>query len=179
MKKLVVAAALALGFFTSNAQGKIGFVNRQDILYAMPEIEKVSKEMKEFEGELGRQNESLNQDAEAKAQKFVDDSLANKLSAEMKEIRRKEVIKLVQDAKEYEETARQTYQETLGKKMKPLTDKMDEAIKAAAKELGYAYVLDEAAKIVAPPCDDLIAGIKKKLGIKPAPAAGAPKPGGQ
>ncbi|MBL0145205.1 MAG: OmpH family outer membrane protein [Chitinophagaceae bacterium] len=49
-----------------------------------------------------------------------------------------------------------------------------DAIKAVAKEAGYAYVLDVNSLIVAPPADDIIGLVKKKLNIKdPAPAAPA------
>ena len=50
-----------------------------------------------------------------------------------------------------------------------------DAIKAVAKEAGYAYILDVSTIIVAPPGDDVIALVKKKLAIKD-PAAATAKP---
>ena len=43
-----------------------------------------------------------------------------------------------------------------------------DAIKAVAKENGYAYVLDNNAVLVGPPGDDILDLVKKKLGVKDA-----------
>ena len=58
----------------------------------------------------------------------------------------------------------------------PIKAKATEGIKAAAKENGYAYVLESAAVLVGPPGDDILPLVKRKMGIvAPKPAAGGVK----
>ena len=51
--------------------------------------------------------------------------------------------------------------------------KANEAIQATAKENGYGYVFERDVLIVAPPGDDILPLVAKKLGVK-VPAANPP-----
>ena len=62
------------------------------------------------------------------------------------------------------------YQQEAQKKIAPIKSKALESIRAVAKENGYAYILDVNSVIVGPPGDDVIALVKKKMGIKDTPA---------
>ena len=66
--------------------------------------------------------------------------------------------------------------------LEPIYRKAMNALNAAAKENGYAYVLNREALLVVPPADDLLPLVAKKLNLKvpattgaPAAAANAPK----
>jgi Skp family chaperone for outer membrane proteins len=59
MKKLIVASVLALGFFTTSAQQKIGYINTEELMGAMPESEKASKDLTEYQQLLQQQNNDL------------------------------------------------------------------------------------------------------------------------
>ncbi len=173
MKKLFVASALVLGLFTASAQNKIGYINSQEILGSMPEIEKVQKELDELKGALDQQAQDMQAAAEEKAKKFVEDSA--KLTPTMKEIKREEVIKMYQEVEQFkQQTAQQTYQQQVEAKVSPLRQKAQDAIRAVAKEGGYAYILEESAVIVGPPGDNIAPAVRKKLGIKDPAAATKP-----
>jgi outer membrane protein len=173
MKKLIVAGMMALGVFTASAQQKIGYVNTDELIGIMPEAEKADVELKDFQTALGQQGQDMMKELTAKDSIFVKDSA--KLSPSMKEIKRKELIELYQRVQGWQTQAQELYQQEAQKKIAPIRDKAMDAIRVVAKENGYSYILDINAIIVAPPGDDVLPLVKKKLGIKDAPAKPAMK----
>ncbi len=175
MKKLIVAGVMALSFLGATAQTKIGYINTEEVIGAMPETEKAGKEIQEFQESLGKQYDDLQKEANEKSEQFVKDSAT--FSSSMKEIKREEIIKLIQRVNNFQQEAQERIKELQQKKFAPIQQKALEAIKASAKKSGYTYVLDVQSVIVGPPGDDIIALVKKELGIKDAPvAAPATKP---
>jgi outer membrane protein len=171
MKKLIVAAVMALGIFNASAQNKIGYISTDELIGIMPEAEKADAELKDYQGSLAQNGQDLMKELGIKDSLFVKDSA--KLSASMKEIKRKELIELYQKVRNWENQAQEMYNQEAQKKILPIKNKAMEAIKAVAKENGYSYVLDINSVIVAPPGDDLLKLVMKKLNIKePAPAPG-------
>jgi outer membrane protein len=174
MKKLIVAGIMALSFLGANAQTKIGYVNTEDVIAAMPETDKANKELQELQESLGKQYEDLQKEANEKSEKFVKDSAT--YSATMKEIKRDEIIKLIQRVNNFQQEAQERTKEAAQQKFAPIQQKALDAIKAVAKKSGYAYILDFNSVIVGPDGDNVLALVKKELGIKDAPAAPATKP---
>ena len=168
MKKLIVVGVMALGFLSASAQTKIGYVNTDEVIAAMPETQKANKELQEYQESLAKQYDDLEKEANDKSAQFIKDSAT--LNASMKEIKREEIIKLIQRVQGFNNEAQEKANAQAQQKFVPIRNKAMEAIKAVAKENGYAYVLDYASVIVGPPGDDIIGLVKKKLGIKEPPA---------
>lgn len=175
MKKLFVSAVLALGLLSASAQTKIGYISTDELIGVMPEAEKADAELKEYQSSLALQGQDIMKDLSLKDSLFVRDSA--KMTPSMRDIKRNELIALYQKVRNWDTQAQEMYQAEAQKKITPLRNKAMEAIKAVAKENGYTYILDVNSVIVAPPGDDVLGLVKKKLGIKdPAPApAGAPR----
>ncbi len=175
MKKLIVAAVMALGVFNASAQNKIGYINTDELIGVMPETDKADKEMDEYRQSLAVQGQDMMRDLSFKDSVFVKDSA--KYSPSMKEIKRKELVDLYQKVQNWQNQAQEMYNQEAQKKLMPIRNKALDAIKAVAKESGYTYVLDINSVIVAPPGDDMLSLVKKKLGIKDTPPApgGAPR----
>ena len=172
MKKLIVAGVMALGIFNASAQSKIGYINTDELIGAMPEAAKANQELEQFKKDLGQQYQDMVDDFNNKDSIFSRDSA--KLSPSLKEIKRSELMSLYQKVSGWQQQGQELFQQEAQKKAAPLRDKALEAIKAVAKENGYSYILDINSVIVGPPGDDVINLAKKKLGISSAPAA-APK----
>lgn len=179
MKKLIVAGVMALSFLGAAAQTKIGYINTDEVIAAMPETEKANKEIQEYQESLGKQYDDLQKEAADKSDQFLKDSAT--YTPSMKEIKREEILKLYQRVNNFQQEAQDKTKQIAQTKFAPIQQKAMEAIKAVAKKNNYAYVLDVNSVIVGPPGDDIIALVKKELGIKeaaPAPAttpAPAPK----
>ncbi|MGF2413693.1 MAG: OmpH family outer membrane protein, partial [Ferruginibacter sp.] len=91
MKKLIVAGVMALGVLSASAQTKIGYVNTDDVIAAMPQTDTANKQLQEFQQSLADQYNDLEAEANEKSAKFIKDSAT--LSASMKEIKREEILK--------------------------------------------------------------------------------------
>jgi outer membrane protein len=169
MKKLIVAGVMALGFLSASAQTKIGYVNTEEVMAAMPETVKANKELQEYQESLAKQYEDLEKDANEKIAQFGKDSAT--LTASMKEIKREELIKLVQRVQNFNNEAQEKAKQAGQQKFAPIQQKAMDAIKSAAKKNGYAYVLDITSILVAPPADDILPLVKKELGIVDVPKA--------
>jgi|SRR5690606_23747945 len=165
MKKLILAGIMAVGIlFTTTAQNKIGYISTEDLIADMPEAEKADADLKRFQSELSQTGQEMMRDLQVKDSLFVRDSA--KLSPSMKEIKREELIELYQKVQNWNQKAQEMYQNRAQELIAPLRVKAMDAIKAVAKDNGYGYVLDSQAIIVAPPGDDLLPLVRKKLGIK-------------
>ncbi|MGB2994850.1 MAG: OmpH family outer membrane protein [Ferruginibacter sp.] len=165
MKKLLVAAAIILGTYSASAQSKIGYINSDELMGDMPEAAKADAELKQFQTDLGKQGQDLMNDLNTKDSLFVKDSTS--FSPSIKEIKRNDLIKLYQRVQGWQNEAQELYQAEAQKKIVPIRNKALDAIKAVAKENGYGYVFDNAqgSLLIAPPGDDLLPLVKKKLGI--------------
>lgn len=170
MKNLLVAAVLTVGMFSASAQTKIGYISTDELIGIMPEAEKADAELKEYQAALQQQGQDRMKELGVKDSLFIKDSA--KLSPSMKEIKRKELIELYQRVQGFQTEAQEMYQEEAQRKITPIRAKAMDAIRVVAKENGYTYIFDVNAVIVAPPGDDVLGLVKKKLGIKdPVPAA--------
>jgi outer membrane protein len=174
MKKLVVATVMTLTIFGASAQQKIGYISTDELISVMPEAEKADSELKEYQTSLAQQGQDMMTELNNKDSLFVRDSA--KLSPSMKEIKKNELISLYQRVQNWNQQAQEMYQQEAQKKIAPIKTKALETIRAVAKESGYAYILDNNAVIVGPSGDDILPLVKKKLGIKDAPAAAPKKP---
>jgi Skp family chaperone for outer membrane proteins len=67
MKKLIVAGVMALSFLGASAQTKIGYINTDEVIAAMPETEKANKEIQDYQESLGKQYDDLQKEADEKS----------------------------------------------------------------------------------------------------------------
>ena len=167
MKKLLFVAGMALSMFTATAQNKMGYINTDELISTMPEAAKAQAELQEFQASLGQMYQEKSIELNRKDSAFIKDS--TKLSASMKEIKRKELIELYQVVQNYQQTSQEEYQAKANEKIAPIREKALNAISAVAKENGYAYVFNEDNLLVKPAGDNILQLVKNKLGIKDVP----------
>jgi outer membrane protein len=173
MKKLVLSLVVAMSIFgftnTAFAQGKIGYISTEELIGAMPETEKANAQLQDYQSSLQQQGNDYYRELNEKDSMFQLDSA--KLSPAAKELRRNDLIALYQKVQGWNQTMQQMIQEKSQTLITPIKTKAFEAVKATAKESGYAYVLESAAVLVGPPGEDILPLVKKKLGIADKPGA--------
>jgi len=182
MKKLITAAVvltIAMFGLTNSAfsQSKIGYVSTEELIGTMPEAEKANAQLQDYQTSLTQQGNDYYKELSEKDSVFQADSA--KLSPAAKELRRNDLIALYQKVQGWNQATQQKVQEKSQELIVPIRAKAFEAIKAAAKEAGYNYVLEEGSVLVGPPGDNILELVKKKLGIKDKdlkPAAAPVKP---
>ncbi len=178
MKKLfavVVLVASMTGLTNSAFSQKIGYINTEELIGAMPEAATATTQLQDYQTALQQQGNDYQTELQEKDSLFVRDSA--KLTASAKELRRTALIELYQKVQGWQQVMQQKLQEKQQELLVPIRNKALENIKAVGKENAYAYVLDQNAVIVGPPGDDILPLVKKKLGIKEKEAAAKPAPG--
>jgi len=178
MKKVFSLAALVLVFAlvstSVNAQNKFAHVDIEHVVSILPDVKK----------------------ADSILQIFRKDSLENALPYYISEYRRKDSIaKLAttpaaikqsaeQEANQYlqiiqnwEQYSQMEYNRKSQEVYGPYFTRAFELVNTVAKENGYGWVFKQDALMIAPPTDDLLPLVAKKLGVK-LPAAPAAAPSG-
>ena len=172
MKKLFAAVVFGISIFgltnTAFSQNKIGYISTEELIGSMPEAEKATAQLQDYQAALQQQGNDLGRELQEKDSAFGKDSA--KLSPAAKDLKRNDLIALYQKYQGWQQIMQQKLQEKQQELLIPIRTKAIENIKAVAKENGYSYILDQNSVIVGPPGDDVLALVKKKLGIKEAPA---------
>lgn len=183
MKKFFTGMLFALGLMVAgevNAQTKIGYISSQEVVSIMPETRKADSALNEFRNALV-QNATEKQNAfYAAIEKFNKDSAT--MSDAVKAVKRTELTKMGQDLGGEEERIQQQFQQRQQELIQPINKKAYDAIQAVAKENNYVFVFEKEALLVAPPAEDILPLVAKKLNIKlpnqgsTQPASGPAKP---
>ena len=176
MKKFLSVTLFALGLVVAcevKAQSKIGYISSQELVSVMPETKKADSALQELRNALV-QNATDKQNAFYAAwEKFNKDSAT--LATSVKAVKKNELTKMGQDLSGEEERIQQQLQQRQQELLQPINKKAYEAVQSVAKENGYGYVFEKEALLVAPPGDDILPLVAKKLNIKlPTPGAQAP-----
>jgi len=168
MKKVFTLVLLAAGLFVAStktqAQIKIGYISLGDVIQAMPEAKKADTSLVQFRDALYQSAEEKRSTLESDIATFNKDS--SKYTSAVKEVKRKQLQQQLQDLQGEDQRIQQELQKKQEELSTPIQKKAIEAVQAVAKESGYTYVLPKEAVIVGPPADDILALVKKKLGLK-------------
>lgn len=169
MKKLFRVALVAVSMLfmagIANAQ-KIGYVNTNELMQAMPKLKDVQNSLNTYQKTFMDQLTSMNTELQNKAQAY--DSKRATMTDAARTAAEGELQDFQKRMQDYQNNARQQVEAKSNELMKPLVDQVRAAITAVAKEKGYAYVLDASTidLIVAPEADNMQASVKAKLGLK-------------
>jgi outer membrane protein len=175
MKQFVfrsLMTALLMGSAALVSAQKIGYVSVEEVIGSMPKAEEAGKQLDAYRTALLQQYTEYRQELRSKDSLYVADSL--KFTKEVKEVKMEQLESLAKKVQEFEGSFEQKIQEKQQSLLVPLRNEALEAVKAVAKEAGYAYILDNNSVIVGPPGDNVLPLVKKKMGIKDAPAQPAP-----
>ncbi|OQP67043.1 hypothetical protein A3860_01400 [Niastella vici] len=181
MKKFFTVTLFALGLVVAGevkAQSKIGYISSQELVSVMPETKKADSTLQDLRQVLIQSYTEKQNAFYAAIDKFNKDSV--NYTAAVKSVKKNDLSKMGQDLSGEEERIQQQLQQKQQELLAPINKKAYEAVQAVAKENGYGYVFEKEALLVAPPGDDIIPLVAKKLNIKlptgNAPAGPAPAP---
>jgi outer membrane protein len=167
MKYFLTVLLMSAGLMAVNAQvkaQKIGYISLQEVIAGMPEGKKADTALQQHYDALVTMATDKQNALQADIQKFIADSI--KLSPAVKDVKRRDLQTRTQELAGEEQRIQQSIEAKRQELSGPIEKKALDAVQAVAKENGYTYVLPKEAIIVGPPGDDIIALVKKKLGIK-------------
>ena len=151
----------------ANAQVKIAHVNTAEILDAMPDKAKAEKSLEKYYGELQSQLETMAKAYQTKMQDYEANQAT--MSNLVKQSKEKEIVDLQTRITQFQANAENEFENKRAELLKPILDKIQNAINAVGKEKGYTYMLDlatGAAVYVGDNAVDATKDVKSKLGIK-------------
>lgn len=151
----------------ANAQVKIAHVNTAEILDAMPDKAKAEKSLEKYYGELQSQLETMAKEYQTKMQDYEANQAT--MSNLVKQSKEKEIVDLQTRITQFQANAENEFENKRAELLKPILDKIQNAINAVGKEKDYTYMLDlatGAAVYVGDNAVDATKDVKSKLGIK-------------
>ncbi len=172
---LVAASLFFAGSIAANAQQKFAHINSADLLQSMPEMKSADANFQTFQKQKQTQLEQMDAERQKKIatyqEKYKTLSEANK-DAVGKELQtlQTEIQGMETRIRETEQKAQEELQAKRSELYQPVFSKAEVAVKAVAKEKGYAYVFDvsQPGVVFFDGGDDLLAAVRAKLGITAA-----------
>ena len=175
---ILLSTFVILGTVSASAQQKAGYISLDQVVSLMPEVRKVDSLLQRY------QADSLNPQFSYMLTEYNrKDSIANgkdslKTPAPVRAQIRQELEGLAYQLQNWQSIVQNALQEKQGQLLEPIYVKAVNALNTVAKENNITYVYNKEALLVAPPGDDLLPLVAKKLNLKlpntTAPA-GTPK----
>ncbi len=165
MKKLgvLITALLLSGFSLVNAQ-KIGHVNSQELVIALPGYKQAEGELKKYKDEMEAEFLKMKTKLDAMVDEY------KKTSATMndvtKKVKEQDIIDFENRLGEFEQNFQTNLQKREQTYMEPLIKQVKDAIAKVAKAQSINYVLDTGTLIYLDGGNDLQPSVKKELGIQ-------------
>jgi outer membrane protein len=189
MKKVFSTVVLAIAMMactaTTNAQQKLAHINSEEVMSMMPEYQTAAKDLEAYVKSFEEMFNKKKKDFQVKYEEYV--KVEKTLTETMKEIKQMELKNMDEDIQKFQQEAQEKVEAKKNTLLKPVTVKLENAIKEVAKANGIDYVFDlvSTGLIVYPASDDMLPLLKAKLNLKepvaaaPKAAAGGAKPAGQ
>ena len=167
LKKILLAVLLALPMLASaqtTQTVKIGLVNSESILTAMPESTAAQESLANLSKQLEDQMAQLQNEMNRKVEEF------KALGEDTPVTIRDQKMKDIQDYQTKLETFYQNAQQELSRKqqelMAPIISKINDAIQSVGKEGSYTIIQETAAVLYfGAPAEDITPLVKAKLGL--------------
>jgi outer membrane protein len=153
------------GFGYSQASLKLGYIDSNEILMAMPETDSLQKELKKYAEYLDSQMASMAQEYQSKVTSYQEN--VNTMSDLIRQTKEKEITDLQARIQAFQQSADQDLSTKQAELFNPLIEKVKNAINAVGKENGYNYIFDTGtgALVFFENGDNVLPLVKKKLGI--------------
>lgn len=167
LKKLLIAVAVLLPALASAQTVKIGLVDVNTIMAAMPETTAAQNQINDVSKKYDAEYTKLGEEMKRLYDEYQKMD-PNELPA-IKERKTRELADYQQKMQTFEQTAMQDLQKMQAELMAPISQKINAAVESVGKEGGYSLiqVKDPALTLYfAAPVVDITADVKAKLGIK-------------
>ena len=170
MKKVVLAFFLLVGMMNGATAQRYAYVDTQYILDQMPEYGEAQVELDKVSEQWQNEIEVLFLDAEKRRKDYAAEAIL--LPAEIKKQREKEITDAELMAKEMQKKRFGVGGDLFAKReelIKPIQDKIFNAIQEIASDRNYAFVFDKANQsnlLYADPKYDMSDQVLRKMGIK-------------
>ncbi|MBD0351713.1 MAG: OmpH family outer membrane protein [Flavisolibacter sp.] len=165
IRLFIVAVILFVSASHASAQ-KTGYISIDQIVYLMPEVARIDTLLQRF------QTDSIQPQLAVLMQDYnYRDSILNskdtaKMPVTVRNQHRQELQNITYQLQNWQGFVQQAMQAKENQLMEPVYRKVMNALNQVAKENGYSYVYNAEVLLVAPPGDNLLQPLARKLNIK-------------
>lgn len=168
--KLLVLVAFVLAAMSVSAQtqnNKLGHIETQKLIVAMPEYIAAQKTMQDKQAEVEKELTNMKEQFQTKLSDYSTNS--KNLSDVIRASKEQELQELQQRIQRFQEIAVDNLEKTQKDLMNPIMEKATKAINEVGKENGFTYIFDLSAGsiiYVSESSLDVLPMVKKKLGLQ-------------
>lgn len=152
---------------------KTGYIKVDNIIALMPETGKIDSLIRAFQADSLQPRFNYTLSEYQRKDSAVNGKDSSKTPAAVRAKMRQEMQQDLSELQNWQQIVQQASQQKQDQLLEPLYRKAITAIQEVAKENGYSYVYTQDALIVAPPGDDLLPLVAKKLNLKLPPGLNA------
>lgn len=147
-----------------SAQTKLGHINAQKLLETMPETVEAQKKLEAKQTEVETELTNMKEQYQTKAAEYSKN--AKTYSDVVLASKQQELQDMEERIMRFQQIAVENLKKTQEELMNPIITKVMDAIKAVAKENGFAYIFDTATMLyTADNAEDIAPLVRKKLGL--------------
>jgi outer membrane protein len=166
---LICTALLTVGSVSQvAAQQKIGHINSNELIMAMPERDSATAELESKRQDFIRQSEELQVEFNKKYEAYI--TKRDSLTSLIRQTKEAELNDMSKNIETFNAAADQELQRIQQELFQPIIKKAQDAIKEVAKEQGFTYILDigTGAVVYFPETgtENIMPAVKKKLGLQ-------------
>jgi len=165
LKFFLVALIATFAVSTASAQ-KTGYIRVDDVILLMPETGKIDSLLQRYQADSLNPNFAYLVSEYNRKDSMVNTKDSTKYTPAVRNQVRQELQGLAYQIQNWQGFVQEALQEKQNDLLEPIYRKVINAIQTVAKESGYAYVYNKEALLVAPPADDLLPLVAKKLNLK-------------
>lgn len=162
----ITACALLLAAAPLHAQGKLGHIDRQALMLALPERKTAETTMQDFAKKLDDKLKAMATEYQTKVTE-VQSSFAT-MTQTQKDAAQREIGEMEERITKAQETAKEDLAKQEQELMAPMLDRTDKAIRDVAAENNFTYIFDTSTGFVLfyDKGEDILPLVKTKLGIQ-------------
>ncbi|RMF52136.1 MAG: OmpH family outer membrane protein [Bacteroidetes bacterium] len=150
---------------------RIGYTNLELVLSYLPEAQQVEQQLRTYEKKVIEQLNIKQSYLQTKIEEYTELKQTGKLTPAQEEERRKELMRLDEEIKRFQEESEQNYLKKKAELLQPIVEKLQKAIDELAAAEGYDYILNNSNStgvafiLHGPKGDDVTERLLKRLGV--------------
>ncbi|GIV23677.1 MAG: OmpH family outer membrane protein [Bacteroidia bacterium] len=150
---------------------RIGYTNLELVLSYLPEAQQVEQQLRTYERKVIEQLNIKQSYLQTKVEEYTELKQQGKLTPAQEEERRKEILRLDEEIKRFQEESEQNYLKKKAELLQPVIEKLQKAIDELAAAEGYDYILNNSNStgvafiLHGPKGDDVTEKLLKRLGV--------------
>lgn len=167
MMKWIAVIAVVCSAMSVSAQVKLGHIETQKLIQAMPEMAKARETMEAKQSEIEKELTNMQEQFRAKFEEYSKNGKT--MSDVIRAAKEQELQELQQRIQSFQQIAMENLEKTQAELMQPIMEKAMNAIKEVGKENGFTYIFDLSQGGIlysADNTEDVLPLVKRKLGLQ-------------